>query len=144
MLAQPQRLRRLAAYVLLVWLFGLGSGIVNACVVRGESSHAAYAVAHDHGGAALVDEAQAPHAAGHDHESVATHLPCQRLCDAPSAAPQSDKQQSSPLSGLWLAAAPVPSFDFQSSAEPRRTVASTHVRWRKTIPVSIAFLRLTL
>ena len=39
------RLRRLAAFVLLLWLFGLTSGVVNACVVASGLRHAAHAAA---------------------------------------------------------------------------------------------------
>ena len=38
MFGQTQRLRRLAARVLLVWLFALTSGIVNACTFLGGSA----------------------------------------------------------------------------------------------------------
>ena len=34
MFTRPQRLRRFAVHVLLVWLCALGTGIVNACVVQ--------------------------------------------------------------------------------------------------------------
>jgi hypothetical protein len=142
MLSQPQRLRRFAVYVLLVWLFGLGSGIVNACVVRSELNHGILSVSHEHAG-----KGHLAHAAGQstdDHECDHTRPPCERLCDGPSVVPQAEKQQSNPLSGFWLAAAPIPAFNFQCSAEPGGTVSSARLRWHTTIPISIAFLRLTL
>lgn len=149
MFAQPQRLRRLAVHVLLVWLFALGTGVVNACVVQVQLHQAAHVVAHGHQDMeAALDEGAVPHATVHQHQSEhqadRSHPPCERLCDAPSVAPQPEKQQSNLLSGFWLAPAPIASFNFQSSIEPDRIAPSTHVRWRKSIPISIAFLRLAL
>jgi hypothetical protein len=145
MLSQPQRLRRFAVYVLLVWLFGLGSGIVNACVVQLGFHNPAHAAAHggDHR-AAVLQAAQASQATGDEQDCDHTHPPCERLCDAPSVVPQAEKQQSNPLTGFLLAPAPIPSFNFQPRAEAGETIASAHWRWRKSIPISIAFLRLTL
>jgi hypothetical protein len=144
---QPQRLRRFAAHVLLVWLFALGTGIANACVVQ---LHMQQPALHDHPqmAAAPADEG-ADCATVHGHQQTGdqadrTHPPCERLCDAPSVAPQPEKQQSNLLSSFWLAPAPVPSFDFQSSIEPVRIAPSDNARWHRTIPVSIAFLRLAL
>ena len=148
-----QRLRRFAAHVLLMWLFALGTSIANACVVQLHMQQPAQIAAqpamhdHQHMAAALGDEdAAATPQQHHQHGDQAdrTHPPCERLCDAPSVAPQPEKQQSNLLSGFWLAPAPVPSFDFQSSIEPVRIAPSDDARWRKTIPISIAFLRLAL
>lgn len=147
MFSRPQRLRRLALQVLLVWLFALGAGIVNACVVQVQLRDAAHAMPHDHQdmGAAL-DEGPVVAAdhSSHEYQADSSQPPCKRLCDGPSAAPQTEKQPSNPLSGFWLAPAPLPSFSFQPSIPPSRLVPSTHVRWRKAIPISIAFLRLAL
>ena len=146
MFSRPQRLRRLALQVLLVWLFALGAGIVNACVVQVQVREAAHAVPHDHQGmGAALDEGPVVAADHFSHEQAdSSQPPCKRLCDGPSAAPQTEKQPSNPLSGFWLAAAPLPSFSFQSSIPTDRIVPSMHVRWRKAIPISIAFLRLAL
>lgn len=133
--------------MLLVWLFALGAGIVNACVVQVQVREAAHAVPHDHqdlGAALVADPAVAANHDSHEHEADSSQPPCKRLCDGPSAAPQTEKQPSNPLSGFWLAAAPLPSFSFQSSIPTDRIVPSMHVRWRKAIPISIAFLRLAL
>ena len=154
MFTHPQSLRRFAVHVLLVWLFALGCGVVNACVVQLHMQQpapvAAQPALHDHQqvAAAPADES-ADCATVHGHQPTGdqadrTHPACERLCDAPSVAPQPEKQQSNLLSGFWLAPAPVPSFDFQSSIEPVRIAPSDNARWRRAIPVSIAFLRLAL
>ena len=144
-----RRLRRLAAYVLLVWLFGLGSGIVNACVVAVQLRHVEHAAVqahHDHG-AMAVDSAVAENAHPGAHDDGQGNLarpPCERLCDGPPAAPQADKQSVNPLGTAWLAAAPLPSFDFRLLARPSATTPDAGLRWVATIPIPIAFLRLTL
>lgn len=136
------RLRRFAACVLLLWLFGLASG-VNACVVASGLRHAAHAAALE---AANDHASHAGHAAAaqHDHESREDQPPCERLCDEPLAPAQADKQQASPLSGFWLAAAPLASLpqwpDMARSAPlPRAEPAA-----RRAIPIPIAYLRLAL
>jgi hypothetical protein len=153
MFTHPKRLRRLAVHVLLVWLFALGTGIVNACVVQlhmpPPAPIAAQSVLGDNQQTASLDAEAVDCATVHQHDQqgdqvARTHLPCERLCDGPSVAPQPEKQQSNLLSGFWLAPAPVPAFDFQSLVEPARIAPSEPVRWRKTIPISIAFLRLAL
>ena len=148
MFTQPQRLRRFAVQVLLVWLFALGAGIVHACVVQVQMQHsdAAAAYVHHDAASAVADEVQIADAPGdvHEHDGALTEPPCKRLCDGPSAAPQAEKQPSNPLSGFWLAPAPLPSFSFQPSIATDRLAPSTQVRWRKVIPISIAFLRLAL
>ena len=119
MFSRPQRLRRLALQVLLVWLFALGAGIVNACVVQVQLREAAHAVRRMTTRAWEPPSTRAPVVAAdpssHEHEADSSQPPCKRLCDGPSAAPQTEKQPSNPLSGFWLAAAPLPSFSFQSS-----------------------------
>ena len=145
MFAQPQRLRRFAVHVLLFWLFGLGTGVVNACVMQTGMVDGTAAVAQANADPEQhADPAQMLQADADDHECDHTRPPCERLCDGPSAVPQAEKQHSNPLSGFWLAAAPIPSFNFQSRAEPPGTLASAHERRRTTVPIPIAFLRLAL
>ena len=150
MFTQSQRLRRFAVHVLLVWLFALGTGIVNACVVQLHMQQPAHAAAHDAQAmiAGAVDE-ETDCASLHGQQQAGDQTDhsrpaCERLCDAPSVAPQPEKQQSNLASGFWLAPAPVLSFDFQSSVEPLRIAPRDDARWRKSIPISIAFLRLAL
>lgn len=145
MLAQTQRLRRLAVHVLLAWLFALSTGIVNACVVQAGLPNSADSVAHgNHEAVKALDQAEVSGGTGDDHESHPGNPPCERCCDEPSALPQAAKQHSEPLNGFWLASAPAPSFTFQAVSEANGTLDSRHIRWRAAIPISIAFLRLTL
>lgn len=137
------RLRRLAASVLLLWLFGLTSGVVNACVVASGLRHVAHAVAveaaRDHG---------APHAhaaaAQHDHDGRGEQPPCERLCDEPGAPTQADKQQASPLSGFWLAAAPPVSLPQWQAIARRVPLPRAGPVSRTAVPIPIAYLRLAL
>ena len=137
------RLRRLAASVLLLWLFGLASGVVNACVVASGLRHAAHAAAvesaRDHP-AAAADAV----AAQQDHDGHGDQAPCERLCDEPVAPAQADRQQSSPLSGFWLTAAPLPSFQQWPAVVSSAPLARAEPVSRTAIPIPIAYLRLAL
>jgi hypothetical protein len=142
---QAQRLRRLALHVLLAWLLALGAGVVNACVVQSGIHNPGHPAAHGDPHAVKPQaHVQAHDAAAHGHESHPDTPPCERCCDDPSALPQAAKQPNQPLSGFWLASAPIPSFIFQALSEVDGALDSSSVRWRATIPISIAFLRLTL
>jgi hypothetical protein len=138
------RLRRLAAYVLLAWLFGLASGIANACVLGSDSRHAAHGsapVVHEHGMA--MDDSTGH--AGHEHQGHHGKLACERLCDAPVAARTADNELGSVLAGFWLAPAPLPSASFHPVDSGAETAAPDAApSWRPGIPLPIAFLRLTL
>ena len=132
------RLRRFAACMLLLWLFGLASGVVNACVVASGLRHAAHAAAveaaHDH----AAHEGQPGHE-GHDEQP-----PCERLCDEPAAPAQADKQQASPLSGFWLAAAPLASLPQWPDVARSAPLPPAETASRRAIPIPIAYLRLAL
>jgi hypothetical protein len=142
-------LRRFAATVLLVWLFGLASGIVNACVVSaGVRSDAGTVATVDRDAVVMAPEAAAileHHAAGHDHGAKSIPPACERLCEAPPAAPQqAEKQAGNHLSGLWLAAAPVPSMVLHVVARTSVPLPRAEPERPAAVPISIAFLRLAL
>ncbi len=137
------RLRRLAAYVLLVWLFGLASGIVNACVLGSEVRETPHAAVHPtHGdGGAMADHAADAHAAHQQHPD--RKPPCERLCDAP-AARAADKDLGTVVAGFWLAPAPLPSPHLRLSAGARQSFVTAQPPWLVTVPLPIAYQRLTL
>lgn len=140
------RLRRLAACVLLLWLFGLTSGVVNACVVASGLRHAAHVATVE---AARDRAAQPAHAATAlglqcDHDGHDDAPPCERLCDEPVAPAQADKQQASPLSGFWLAAAPLVAVPQWQPAAPRAPLPRAEPGSRTAVPIPIAYLRLAL
>jgi hypothetical protein len=143
MLSQPQRLRQLAVYVLLAWLFGLATGVVNACVARSDASPAAHSVAHAVAVQAPAFDAVAQEPMDDEQGCDHNRPPCERLCDGPSAVTQAEKHQSNPLSGFWLAP-PVPSFHFPRLAVLNGLAAGAEPGWPASIPIPIAFLRLTL
>jgi hypothetical protein len=130
------RVRRLAVHVLLVWLFALTTGIVNACVVTVASIDAA---------ALVATEAKVQHPGGHHHESDHVNPPCERFCDESSVIPPAAKQQGDFENGSWPAMGPVSSpFQPRASFLAKGALDSESIRWRATIPFSIAFLRLNL
>lgn len=138
------RLRRLAACVLLAWLFGLASGIVNACVLGSDSAHAVHAAAvHVHHDGMAMEDMDGH--AGHDHPADHGKPPCERLCDAPVAARTADHELASALAGFWLAPAPLPAIVLRVVDPPvRGAVPEAAPRPREGVPQAIAFLRLTL
>lgn len=136
------RLRRLAAYVLLVWLFGLASGIVNACVLESGLHDSAHATVHQMDDADAVADHGASGHASHQHPS--DHKPpCERLCDAP-AARAADKDLGAVLAGFWLAPAPLPSQHVRPAPVTREPFGAANVPWRLGVPLPIAYSRLTL
>lgn len=137
-----QPLRRLAIHVLLAWLLALGTGFANACVIQEQLSQSAHA-ALDH------DGAEAGHTTidcqtEHDHASHAGNAPCEQFSIDRSALSQTAKQQSNPASDFWLASAQPTSFIFLSMPEAPGRVKGKQERSLATIPIPIAFLRLTL
>lgn len=137
------RLRRYAACVLALWVFGLGSGFVNACVVAAEVRHASHATAqaaqghghvHEHGGRA--GDASSPGGAGSEQR------PCERLCAEPTTASRHEKQ-SAILTGFFIVA-PVSIHEIALRPRPPRVLASVAPDPGNPIPLSLAYLRLTL
>lgn len=146
MFGQRKRLRRLAAHMLLVWLFALASGIVNACVVEPELRHAALAAAQDHHAAAQANQHDpAMAAAAHEHQAPhAAKYPCAKLCDVESVSAPTVKPQADPLNAAWLAPLLVRSLVVHTALVPAGVFDSRHGQLPARIPISIAFLRLTL
>jgi hypothetical protein len=153
----PRRsvLRRLAAYVLLLWLFGLASGVVNACVIGGEVRHGAPMVSHvgheSHASMAMHEMAMHDMAmdemamdAGDQDQTEHSTPPCERLCDAPAVARVADKELGSVLAGFWLAPAPLPTVTLRLLPLATRTAPASEPPWRPGVPLSIAFQHLTL
>lgn len=128
MFAQTARVRRLAAQMLLVWLFALATGIVNAC--------------------AMAPTAHAPmtHAPGCDacpdaHPAGAAQA-CAKFCADESTSVRAAKHDYDPWMGLGVAVVPTMALS---------VVVPAHVPDRRPhdapptaarIPVAIAFLRL--
>ena len=147
MFAQTARARRLAARVLLVWLFALATGIVNACVIapgmhsmKGERPAAMLTAA---------QQDQADHAGGcpdcPDEATTAQPLgPCGKFCIDESSSAPTAKLAFDASSALGIALVPTMGL---SVAEPRHLSGvrpdSTPAR-TADIPVPIAYLRLTL
>ncbi|HEX9718526.1 MAG TPA: hypothetical protein VGA59_02250 [Ramlibacter sp.] len=136
-----KRLRRLAIHVLLAWLFVLGTGFANACVVQEQLRPSAHSAIH---GGAAASHTTIDCQTGHDHASHAVNPPCEQFSIERSALSQTAKQQSSSANDLWLASAPLPSFVFLAMPEPPGKIRNKQERSSATIPIPIAFLRLTL
>ncbi|MBE0546782.1 MAG: hypothetical protein IH627_03795 [Rubrivivax sp.] len=150
-----QRLRRWAAHVLLVWLFGVGVGVANACLAPtvvglpevGSGSAAGIQASH-HQGAAVPKALH--HAAGPnqnvdapDHREPAAGSNCQDFC---AKATVSMPPLKSALDDVQACALPphamstalaVPALPWVQPWVPRRDGV-------RALPIPIAFLRLAL
>jgi hypothetical protein len=137
MFGSRQRLRTIAGHMLLVWVLALLSTVVNACVVLppGQAvSDAAGAVAH------------------HCHEAAApdTNLPpaaksaCAKFCDEDASSAPSSQRLASDAGSLGLALWPTLALAVQAALEPLRVTGTGPGGLPPAVPVTIAFLRLTL
>lgn len=144
MFSQRKYLRTLAAYMLLVWVFALSAGIVNACVVEPELRHASAAAAHEPAAPAH----QHGHAVGateHQHQAPnADQPPCAKFCADESVSAPIFKQQSDVPSTVWLAPPPTVSLAARAALEQTGVSDIQPALDRARIPIPIAFLRLTL
>jgi hypothetical protein len=156
MFRHRKQLRRWAARVLLLWLFGVGSGVANAClapnlVVPGgpPSGHATVV-------GVLTDDARvagvAPcHRSTEDHQVVGTVEPqgapgmsiCQDFCDKATVSIPPLKFALDDVQGHALLRAIAPVFVAGSPASPIQQWVPRRDGVRAP-PIPIAFLRLTL
>ena len=153
MFRRHQQLRRWALRVLLVWLFGLGLGVANACLAAQQFAGVGDAVQGE-ANVQAADFAAAP--AGCEHHSVAA--PDQSPRDPDASAPKSNCESFCERAGVTIppqksvldnyqfhvlppptAALTVPASVGVSAAAgvPRRDGA-------RPLPIPIVFLRLTL
>lgn len=141
MFGQPQRLRRLAAQVLLMWLFALASCVVNACMLAPGAQHAAYGDPAQQG-----QHAHMPCGLADGHSSPpASKTPCAKFCEEPSANAQTvNIQPNDTFNPVGLPMGPPPSFGTPVLVEVVDTPSPEPVIWRASVPIPIAFLRLTL
>lgn len=141
-----KQIRRIAAHMLLVWLFALGVGIVNACVLGPELVRSVTSAALDAHGAGAAHESHGGHASGtHGHPSPHDGTaPCAKFCDQLSVGAQADRQQLDPFNAAWLGPIPSGSIAIGAAALVLSAQSIDPIRWRPAIPIAIAFLRLTL
>jgi hypothetical protein len=137
MFGQRQRLRTLASHMLLVWVLALLSTVVNACVVPPAAQATAGAVAHDCHEAAVPQGTEAP----------ATKSVCAKFCDEDaSSAPSLQRLACGATDVCCLGPAlwPTLALAAQAALEPQHGAAVGQGHLPAPVPVSIAFLRLTL
>lgn len=162
MFRHRQPLRRWAAFVLLLWLFGVGAGVANACLLPsafgwpgpGAASSAQGQTVmhrvHTSADAAPHGSAHALHEAGHDigrdigHDQPTAKSNCQDFCEkssvsiAPLKSALDDAQGHALSQVATVFARPVPALASDQGWVPGRHGV------RAPPPTPIAFLRLTL
>jgi len=138
MFSDRRRLRRWAAQVLLVWLFGLAMGVANACAL-GEPVH------HRSDAATTAASQTAQKHLHGDEQGDAAKVNCLEFCEKSSIGAPQLKVAGDALAALGLAP-PVSDFLLMSGlAEPtvvRLVVDSPHLPGGP--PPRIAFQRLAL
>ena len=128
MFSQRKLMRRWVAQMLLMWLFALTTGIVNACVIERELG-----LAHD----MSAVEHERP-------SSLADNPLCAKFCADESVSAPVLKQQSDPQTTIWLEPPPTVSMAVQAALEPVRAHDTQRAPEHLRVPIPIAFLRLTL
>ena len=108
--------RSTALVVLLVWMFALGSGVANACLLEAPGPHSfATSGSADHGHVSEASPAHPHDAAGHGDDPGALKESCLKACDEGSHTllkPNSGLDHADPgpapvVTTLWAAAVPV-------------------------------------
>lgn len=114
--SSPLAKRSTAFAVLLVWIFALGSGVANACLLETPGQHSlATSGSLEHGHAHDEPTAHAHDAAGHDDGQGSSKESCLKSCDdgsrtllkASSGIDHADPGPAPVVTTLWAAAAPV-------------------------------------
>lgn len=144
MFGQRKRLRHVAVHMLLVWVFALASGIVNACIVAPDLRHAEMAPSvsvdpvmamHGHVGAAM---------AHHDPGPTVNKAPCAKFCADESTSAPVVKLLVDPSTALCLATAPTLALAAQAALVAMPVSSAPVAPVNARIPIPIAYLRLTL
>lgn len=111
MFAQRSRVRRLAAYMLLVWVMALSAGVVNACVIEPDLHHATQLAGESsagHGEALVHDQVEQDghptDSSAHEHSNPGSApSQCIKFCDDESTSVPSGRVQSEPMDPVhWL------------------------------------------
>ena len=123
--------------MLLVWVLALLSTVVNACVVPLHAQATAGVVTHDCHEAAVPDGTEAP----------ATKSACAKFCDEDASSAPSLQRLASDVTdagSLGPALWPTLALAVQAALAPQPVAAIGQSHLPAAVPVSIAFLRLTL
>lgn len=143
--ARHARLRRLAAWVLFVWLFTLTTGIVNACVVTPQAmgGEAAMAIV------SAMPSAPVGHKDGcgdcaDDNTPSVSQGPCGKFCVDESSSVPSARRAFDPWPALAIAPVPTMALSVADPAPPAADIADSVPISLARVPIRIAYLRLTL
>jgi hypothetical protein len=146
MFGRRQDIRRFAARVLLGWLFALGVGVVDACVLDPGLGHGTSGATHGGHAPATPIGHDAGHAlVAHDHAPPqGNKASCVKFCDEPTTTSQNVKQQVDPFNAIFLAPSPSIFVELKPATGLGQRPFAEPGRWRPAIPIVIAYLRLAL
>jgi hypothetical protein len=145
---QRDSIRRLAAKVLLVWLFALATGVVNACVIAPASpplpiATVVAAVGGDHG---PVVHLPGCHECEGEGEGEAGGRPagCAKFCADEASSVPAAKQVHDPGPGLGIALVPTMALAVAAPVRGAAAVGGGVLPPPPRPSIPIAYLRLTL
>jgi len=145
MFGQRKRLRALAARMLLVWLFALTAGIVNACVVEPGSGHAMPSMAGEHHHSGMSpDQGDAHGQAHHQRAPGLDKGSCLKFCSDEASSVVSTQQPLDPGLVLGLGVLPAPVLWADRDGDGIRSARADARPPPERVPIQIAFVRLTL
>jgi hypothetical protein len=124
--------------MLLVWVLALLTTIVNACIV----------VPHGQTAGLAVDATVAHHCQGEAGPESPVHAAaksaCAKFCDEDASGATSALRVADSLGSAGLALLPTWALAVQAAQEPQRLIHTDDGTMPPSVPVAIAFLRLTL
>lgn len=134
--------RRIASVMLVFWLFTLGAGWANACILQERSTHL-HADSAAQAGASTVSAGYVGALADHGGDSPSGKAPCLKACDDSS---QSLIKWSSGIALLDLSMAPPTVLAWSVSAVALDSARTGHIGHppRAGIPLRTRYSRLTL
>jgi hypothetical protein len=150
MFAHPLRIRRLAAKVLLVWLFALATGVVNACLIAPTAHATGMSDMLSMGGQQAGSQ---PDSVEHqpgcsncpDEDSAGiSKVSCAKFCVDESTSVPAAKLAFDPWLGLGVAVVPTMALAVVAPASMAAQRPHDAPPPPARTPVPIAFLRLTL
>lgn len=133
--------RNTAFVVLLVWLFALASGVVNACLLEARQTHsnisaaASFEAAQEH----AIEPGHMSTVASHNAGSDTFKAPCLKVCDEGSRSflpklnatvAQIDLGAAPLVAVLWSAVAPIVATGLQKTDDLRPSTARPPIRVR--------------
>lgn len=143
MFGHRQRLRTLASHMLLVWVLALMSTVVNACIVVPHGA-AAGAVPAVQSGAAQAHPCHDAAGAQDPQQPKGAKSACAKFCDEDGSGATSAQRVTDAMASVGVALVPTMALAVRPPLQAAAVKHASGDSLPACVPVSIAFLRLTL